>query len=125
MILEVESIFWYIVFSNMAQPLEKVRLGIIGCGYWGKHYVRIANTLKRSECKIICDVSKIALNKIKKTYPSIKTTTSIDELCSSSEVDAIVVVVPACKHFQIAKKCLLAGLFIFVYKLPLKYRSNI
>ena len=67
------------------QKLTPKTLGIavIGCGYWGKHYVRITNQLRDVNCVVVCDQSLEALEKIKKQYVNIETTTSLESVCKN------------------------------------------
>ena len=37
-----------------------MKLGIIGLGYWGKHYIRIINNSERCTLTAICDINKDA-----------------------------------------------------------------
>ena len=93
-----------------------LNVAIIGCGYWGKHYVRITHSLQETSCVLVCDPDQRALDKIKMIYPQVDTTTSIDKVCLSKDVDAVIVVVPAALHFEIANKCLAAGKHVLVEK---------
>lgn len=89
---------------------------MVGCGYWGKHYVRIVDALKTTKCIYACDAFQPALDRIKSSYPLINVTTSLDTVCSSEDVDAVIVVVPATKHFEVARKVLLAGKHLLIEK---------
>ena len=40
-----------------------LRIGIIGLGYWGKHYVRIVSKSDRCHLTALCDVFEDTLNK--------------------------------------------------------------
>jgi len=91
-------------------------VAVVGCGYWGKHYVRIIDTLKTTKCIYACDAFQPALDRIKSRYPLINVTTSLDTVCSSEDVDAVIVVVPATNHFEVARKVLLAGKHLLIEK---------
>jgi len=98
-----------------------LRIGVIGYGYWGPNIVRNFSTANGSSVTMVCDMNAQTLkNKVKKTYPNIKTTTEIDELIKDPEIDAIAIVTPVFTHFEIAQKALEAGKSIFVEK-PFTY----
>jgi predicted dehydrogenase len=100
----------------MSESRDCLNVAVVGCGYWGKHYVRITNTLQKTRCAMICDPCQSALDKMKILYPSIPTTATIDEVCANDAIEAVIIVVPATVHFQVAKKCLDAGKHILVEK---------
>ncbi len=103
---------------NKKQKLNPQRLGIavIGCGYWGKHYVRITKQLNDVRCVVVCDQSVEALEKIKKQYANIETTSSVDSVCKNQNVDAVIIVVPATYHKRVTMQCLKAGKHVLVEK---------
>jgi len=101
-----------------------LRIGVIGYGYWGPNIVRNFSTANGSSVTMVCDMNAQTLkNKVKKTYPHIKTTTEIEELIKDPEVDAVAIVTPVFTHFEVAKKALEAGKSIFVEK-PFTYTVN-
>ena len=91
-------------------------VAVVGCGYWGKHYVRITNTLNTTKCVYVCDTFQPALDKIASQYPSVKVTTSFEVVCSSPDVNAVIVAVPATKHYEVARQVLLSGKHLLIEK---------
>ena len=49
----------------MSESRDCLNVAVVGCGYWGKHYVRITNTLQKTRCAMICDPCQSALDKMK------------------------------------------------------------
>ena len=97
-----------------------LRIGVIGCGYWGPNIVRNFSTANGSEVIMVCDMNQQSLKKIKKAYPQINVTTNVDELIKNSEVDAIAIATPVFTHHELAKKALEAGKSVFMEK-PFTY----
>ncbi len=98
-----------------------LRIGVIGYGYWGPNIVRNFSAANGSSVTAVCDMNAQTLkNKVKKSYPHIKTTTEIEEIIKDTEVDAVAIATPVFTHFEIAKKALEAGKSIFVEK-PFTY----
>jgi predicted dehydrogenase len=93
-----------------------IRLGVVGCGYWGPNLIRNLHQLPDSQLKVICDVSEARLRHMARLYPGLATTTDFDELLNDPELDAIVVATPARFHYQMGKACLEAGKHLFVEK---------
>jgi predicted dehydrogenase len=98
-----------------------LRIGVIGYGYWGPNIVRNFSAANGSSVTAVCDMNAQTLkNKVKKSYPHLKTTTEIDELINDTEVDAVAIATPVFTHFEIAKKALEAGKSVFMEK-PFTY----
>ncbi|HEY0704018.1 MAG TPA: Gfo/Idh/MocA family oxidoreductase [Candidatus Acidoferrales bacterium] len=95
-------------------------IGVIGCGYWGRNLVR--NFHQLGALRAVCDSDSARLDEMRETY-SVESTRSVDELLESDQVNAVAIAAPAAKHFQLAKKALLAGKDVFVEK-PLALRTD-
>jgi len=83
-----------------------LKISIIGCGYWGPNYVRIFNELEGSKVSYCCDLDKKNLKKIKRLYPTVKTSENYKEVAKDVDTNAIVVATPLNTHYEIAKYCL-------------------
>ena len=92
-----------------------LKIGIIGTGYWGKHYVRILNNYNNVKLEVICDKIQENLNKIKIVYPNLNVTTELNNIFNYN-LDAVVVVTPASTHYNIVKLCLNNNLHVLVEK---------
>ena len=93
-----------------------VKTGIIGFGYWGPNLVR--NFMNAENCIVthLADLRIERLNVAKKLYPTVTTTTQIDDLINNPEIDAVVIATPVFTHFQLAKKALQAGKHVMLEK---------
>jgi len=98
-----------------------IRVGIIGCGYWGVNYIRIFNELKDAEVPGICDADVGRLEELEEDYPEIRKFSKLDNLLP--HVDAVVVATQASYHFEVAKICLDWGKHVLVEK-PLTVNSE-
>ncbi|MDP6419196.1 MAG: Gfo/Idh/MocA family oxidoreductase, partial [Candidatus Krumholzibacteria bacterium] len=83
-----------------------LRIGVIGCGYWGPNLVRNFVNQDRSEVKWVADLSRERLEHMEGLYPSIQTTENYQDLLKDPEVDAIVVATPVSTHFTFAMEAL-------------------
>jgi predicted dehydrogenase len=93
-----------------------VKIGVIGCGYWGPNIIRNFNALPNCQVSGVCDANPATLKKILKLAPAAATFTQAVELINSPNTDAIAVVTPVSTHFDLAKKALLNGKHVFVEK---------
>ncbi len=83
-----------------------IRIGIIGCGYWGINYVRVFSELPDVTVLRVCDTSDERLLKMHRKFPSAFPTKLMDELLADDQVDAVVVATEASSHYGITKACL-------------------
>lgn len=93
-----------------------INVGVIGHGYWGPNLVRnfVANPATR--VSMVCDRDPDRLTKVASLYPTIRLTTSAEELIRDPEVDAVVIATPVDSHFPLALSALEAGKHVLVEK---------
>jgi predicted dehydrogenase len=91
-------------------------MGVIGYGYWGPNIVRNFNSTEGLSIASICDLNPDRLKRAKRSYPGIELTTDANEILSSSKIDAVAVVAPLAMHFDLAKRALENGKYVFVEK---------
>lgn len=103
--------------------MDKIKVGVIGCGYWGPNLVRNFSSLRKSIVTAISDINLARLTHIQDIYPHVKITQDSDELIRSKDVDAICIATPLSTHFSVAKACLKAGKHVLVEK-PFVFKSE-
>lgn len=94
---------------------QRIKVGIIGYGYWGPKLVR--NFAELPECTLgwVVDRDATRLERVRAQYPGVRTAQEVDELLRS-DVDAVVVATPIRTHHPLAKAALLAGKHVMVEK---------
>lgn len=98
--------------------VENARVGVVGCGYWGRNLVR--NFYELGALGAVCDVDAMNLDQMRRTYP-VHATDRYEDLLTMPEIQAVVIAAPAASHFELAKKAMLCGKDVFVEK-PLALR---
>lgn len=98
-----------------------IRIGVIGCGYWGPNLIRNFSHLKGSDVVMCSDLSEERLTHMRSLYPKLETTTDYRRILSSP-VDAVVVATPPETHAKLTIEALRAGKHVFVEK-PLALSS--
>ncbi|MFQ5454224.1 MAG: Gfo/Idh/MocA family protein [Candidatus Zixiibacteriota bacterium] len=84
-----------------------MKIGIIGCGYWGPNLVRNFNALDNVKVVAVADKRKDRLDFITRQFPSISLlTTDAEELLKSSSIDAVIISTPVSTHFSLGMKAL-------------------
>ena len=94
----------------------KVRIGVIGVGYWGPNLIRNFHQFVDSEVVQVCDLNQDRLTHIKNLYPSVRTTEDFKSITRSSDVDAVCVATPVRWHYEMAKDALLNHKHVIVEK---------
>jgi len=94
----------------------KLRVGIIGLGYWGPNYVR--NFLKNGNVEIawLCDLSDSALKNMKNLYPQLRITKNYMEILQDNSVGCVAIATPPQIHYKIAKDALMANKHVLIAK---------
>ena len=96
--------------------MSKIKVGVIGLGYWGPNLVRNFYQHPETEVIGICDLSYDNIVKVKNKYRDINfVTTGYRELLKQ-DIDLIAIATPPETHYEIAKDCLEAGKHILVEK---------
>jgi predicted dehydrogenase len=96
--------------------VEPVKTALIGLGYWGPNVLR--NFAAEPGCKMLwgCDLKEENLEKARAHYPSLKYTSSVDDVMNDPEVELVLIATPTKTHYPLAKRALEAGKHVFVEK---------
>jgi predicted dehydrogenase len=79
---------------------ESPKVGIVGCGYWGRNLVRDFSEL--GSLAAICDSDASRLEELRRSY-SVAAITRFEEMLAMSEVQAVVIAAPAAQHYGLAR----------------------
>jgi predicted dehydrogenase len=100
----------------MKSMKRSIRVGVVGCGYWGPNLVRNLRQSPDCQLKIVCDASEQRLGHMRRLYPEVACTRSYDDLLNDAELDAVVIATPVRFHYEMAKAALNAGKHAFIEK---------
>ena len=95
---------------------NRIRIGVVGCGYWGPNLLRNFRGLSDCDVKVICDLDIKRLNHMMSLYPGLESCTNFDEMVAREDIDAIIIATAVQTHYALAKKSLLAGKHTFIEK---------
>ena len=95
--------------------MNKVRVGVVGCGYWGPNLIRNYVALPDAEVVIIADKRADRLQHIKSLFPHVEVSQDYQDFFSR-DLDAVVIATPPISHYPIARDCLEHKLHTFVEK---------
>jgi predicted dehydrogenase len=95
---------------------QTIKVGVVGCGYWGPNLVRNFRSLPDCNLAMMSDLSEQRLAHLKTLYPEVEGVTDFHHLLNGSGLDAIVVATAVKTHFPLAKASLTAGKHTFIEK---------
>ena len=95
---------------------QSIKIGVVGCGYWGPNLIRNFRSLPDCSLKMMSDLSEQRLAHLKTLYPEVEGVTDFSHMVNGSGLDAIVVATAVESHFPLAKASLEAGKHTFIEK---------
>jgi predicted dehydrogenase len=101
---------------------DKVRVGVVGLGYWGPNLARNFDRLADAELASCCDLDEANLAKARGLYPNAVVTDDLDVLLGDDSLDAVVVATSVPTHYALGKRALEAGKHTFIEK-PIALRA--
>jgi len=93
-----------------------MRVGVIGCGYWGPNLIRNVLENRRAESVTVCDANEKNLERARQRFPHLQCVNSTKELFSDRGIEAILIATPVSTHFDLAKASIESGRHTFVEK---------
>lgn len=103
--------------------MEKIKVGMIGVGGWGRNLLRNFWDQPEAEVVIASDLVEERLNEARLKYPDLAVTDDYGEILRNSSIAAVIIATPGATHFRIVKDCLEAGKDVFVEK-PMALTGN-
>jgi predicted dehydrogenase len=89
---------------------------MIGAGNWGSNWIRTLAGMPEVQLRWCCDLNEASLERVRRQFPHVKTTTRLDELFSDPAVEGVVLATAAPTHFDVARRALEAGKHVLVEK---------
>ena len=93
-----------------------LKVGVIGCGYWGPNLIRNFIQLNESDVVRVADLSQDRLEHMESLYPGIKITLDYKDILKDPDIDIVAVATPVHTHYAFASEALLQNKHVFVEK---------
>ena len=93
-----------------------IKIGLIGCGAWGKNLLRNFSNLPGCVLLSCCDENPKQIESLCPSYPKVEFTQNDKEIIDNPNLDAVVVATPPASHFGLCKAAILADKDVFVEK---------
>jgi predicted dehydrogenase len=95
---------------------KQIKIGVVGCGYWGPNLIRNFRSLPDCDLKMMCDLSEKRLSHLRALYPEVEGSPDYNHMLNGINLDAVVIATAVRTHFPLAKASLLAGKHTFIEK---------
>jgi predicted dehydrogenase len=93
--------------------LSKVKVGIIGCGVWGREIINLLGRLPRAELIAVCDTYEPFLKRGKEAAPKAEAFTDYKKIIDNKDVQAVIIATPSHLHTKIALEAMAAGKHVY------------
>src|SRR5439155_23098070 len=94
----------------------RIRVGVIGCGYWGPNLVRNFARHPESQVQAVCDMRYERAARVGAEFRIPAVLKHGSELIQSQDIDLVVIATPSDTHFELAKAALETGKHVLVMK---------
>src|SRR6266568_5948983 len=95
---------------------KQIKVGVVGCGYWGPNLVRNFRALPDCSLKMMCDISQERLGHLRALYPEVEGEADYRHMLNGAGLDAVVIATAVKLHYPMAKASLLAGKHTLIEK---------
>lgn len=96
--------------------MKEIKVGVIGCGYWGPNLIRNFNENYYTDVKYACDLDRERLERIRLRYPHVTVTSNHRDVLKDKDIQVVAIATPAHTHYSLAKEALKAGKHIVIEK---------
>lgn len=93
-----------------------IKIGLLGCGAWGKNLLRNFANLPGCVLLSCCDENPKQIERLSPSYPGVKFTQDPKEIIENPNLNAVVISTPPASHFELSRAAILADKDVFVEK---------
>lgn len=95
--------------------MKKLRVAVIGTGFWGKNQARVLSQLEHVELVCVCDAKEDNARGVSAEF-HVPYSASVGEVLAREDIDAVTICTPTTTHKEIATQALTAGKHVLVEK---------
>ena len=85
---------------------SKMKVAVIGVGYWGPNLIRNFNSISDVEVSLVCDTNEDRLHYVRKMYPGIRVSKDFKDATRGSDIDLVCIATPVMWHYEMTKDAL-------------------
>jgi predicted dehydrogenase len=91
-----------------------LRVGVVGCGYWGSKHIRVLHSLESVDAIAAIDPNPERAMQLARSFPALQGYMDLDE--ALPHLDAVIIATPPSTHKPLALKAIAAGRHVMVEK---------
>ena len=91
-----------------------LRVGVVGCGYWGSKHVRALRSLDAVGTVCMIDPSQERVDSLRRSFPGLESYAYLGQALDA--IDAVVIATPPSTHAPLALEAIAAGKHVLVEK---------
>ena len=91
-----------------------LRVGVVGCGYWGSKHIRVLHSLESVATIAVIDPNPDRALQLSRNYPALESYQNLDD--ALPHIDAVIIATPPSTHKPLALKAIAAGRHVMVEK---------
>jgi UDP-N-acetylglucosamine 3-dehydrogenase len=95
--------------------MRKLRVAVVGTGFWGRNHARVFKELKETELLAVCDINAEKAKNVAKQY-GVKAYTNLGKMLQRKDIDAVSICTWSIKLAEEALKALKSGKHVLVEK---------
>jgi UDP-N-acetylglucosamine 3-dehydrogenase len=95
--------------------MEKLKVAVIGVGFWGRNHARIYSTMDNAELVAVVDSNVFSAETLAKRLECSHYSTT-EELLEKEKIDAVSVCTPSSTHAEVASRLIERGVSLLVEK---------
>ena len=98
--------------------MSSVRIGVIGCGYWGPNHIRNFSALSEAGAEVVAAADRDGGRRdhIAGLYPAVRVVDEGLRIVEDPAIDAVIVATPVSTHYDLARAALEANKHVLVEK---------
>ncbi|PRB08882.1 Gfo/Idh/MocA family protein [Microbacterium sp. MYb64] len=96
--------------------IERLKVAVVGAGYWGPNLARNFVASPDWDLAVICDLEEERARQVADRVGGVPVSTSLEDVLADSSIDAVAVATPARTHHPIVMAALAAGKHVTVEK---------
>lgn len=94
----------------------RVRIGIIGAGFWGRNHARVLSELEGASLEAVCDIDVERAREVAAKYRAARYYKDYMDVLKREDIDAVTVCTPSTTHASICLDALRSGKDVLVEK---------
>lgn len=102
---------------------KNVRIGLIGCGYWGSKVLKALMETSGFDVSQVCDQKPGRQEATRRQFPQLNVISDAEQIFNDPSLEAVVLPVTTGMHYHLAKKALEAGKHVWIEK-PMTMSSD-